>query len=261
MKNDMKFFYEYIKFKPLINELIIRDLKVKYKHSILGYIWSLLNPLMMMVILTFVFSNVFRFDIVNYPLYLILGQVLWSFFSESTTLSMYSVINNGTLIKKVYIPKVVFPISRILSSFVTMSFSLIAIFIVMLYTNTVFTKYILLLPIPLILLLFFSIGIGLIVSALSVYFRDIMHLYSVLTLAWMYLTPIFYPITIIPEEFSIYILLNPMYYYIDFCREILIYGTCPNYDTWIICIINSILSLLLGGFIFRKLQDRFIFYL
>lgn len=249
------------KYEPLMNELIIRDLKIKYRRSILGYLWSLLNPLMMMAVLTFVFSNVFRFDIENYPLYLILGQVLWSFFNESTTMAMYSVLANGALIKKVYIPKFIFPISRVLSAFVTMSFSLIAIVIVMICTQTPFTWYIVLFPIPLFFLLVFCIGISMILSALSVYFRDIMHLYSIVTLAWMYLTPIFYPINIIPDKFVMFIVMNPMYHYITFFRDIVLYGTVPTVDTWIYCVLNSLLALFIGILVFKKLQRNFILHL
>lgn len=112
------------KYKPLLIELLRRDLKIKYRRSFLGYIWSLLNPLLMMTVMTIVFSYMFRFNIQNYPLYLITGQTLWTFFNESTNMSMFSVLQNSALIKKVYIPKFIFPISRVLSSFVTMAFSL-----------------------------------------------------------------------------------------------------------------------------------------
>ena len=135
------------KFMPLMRELVKRDLKVRYRRSFLGYVWSLLNPLMMMAIMTLVFSYMFRFDIPNYPLYLICGQTLWNFFSESTTVSMYSIIQNGSLIRKVYIPKYIFPLSRVLSSFVTMSFSLVAILIVMLVTGVPFSFGMLLIPV------------------------------------------------------------------------------------------------------------------
>jgi len=122
------------KYRPLLYELVVRDLKVKYRRSFLGYLWSLLNPLLMMAVMSFVFSYIFRYDIENYPLYLICGQTLWGFFNESTNMAMYSVLQNGSLIKKVYIPKFIFPMSRVFSSFVTMSFSLGAILIVMLVT-------------------------------------------------------------------------------------------------------------------------------
>ncbi len=249
------------KYKPLINELIIRDLKVKYRRSILGYVWSLLNPLLMMAVMTIVFSYMFRFDIPNYPLYLICGQTLWGFFNESTNMAMYSVLQNGALIKKVYIPKYIFPISRVLSSFVTMSFSLVAIVIVMLVTKAPFHWTIVLFPIPLFFLLLFCTGVGTILSSLSVYFRDITHLYGVVTTAWMYLTPIFYPIESIPENIVPIIKANPMYYYISFFREIVLYGTVPEISTWITCFASGIVALIIGIIIFRKLQRNFILYI
>lgn len=248
-------------YRPLINELIVRDLKVKYRRSFLGYVWSLLNPLLMMAVMTVVFSYMFRFDIPNFPLYLICGQTLWNFFNESTNMSMYSVLQNAALIKKVYIPKFIFPISRVLSSFVTMSFSLAAIILVMLFTKAPFHWTILLIPIPLFLLLLFSIGVGMVLSSLSVYFRDITHLYGVVTLAWMYLTPIFYPVSALPAEVATLIYANPMYYYITFFREVVMYGTIPNAPVWFWSIGCSLAALCAGCVIFRKLQRNFILYI
>lgn len=253
-------FNRFIKYMPLLNELIRRDLKVKYRRSFLGYVWSLLNPLLMMAVLTFVFSNMFRFDVPNYPLYLICGQTLWTFFNESTNMSMYSILQNGSLLKKVYIPKFIFPLSRVLSSFVTMSFSLAAILIVMLFTKAEFSATILLFPVPLILLLMFCIGIGMILSALSVYFRDITHLYSVITLAWMYLTPIFYPVSILPEEIAAVITRNPMYYYLTFFRELVLYGSIPEAGIWNFCIISSAAAICIGLAVFHRLSKKFILY-
>lgn len=251
----------FLQYKPLLKELVGRDLKVKYRRSFLGYVWSLLNPLLMMCIMTIVFSYMFRFDIPNYPLYLITGQTLWTFFNESTNMSMYSVLQNGSLIKKVYVPKFIFPISRVLSSFVTLSFSLVAIVIVMMFTKTVFSWTILLFPVPLLFLLLFAMGIGMVLSALSVYFRDVTHLYGVLTLAWMYLTPTFYPISALPEEIVPVIEANPVCSYLTFFREIVLYGTVPEWALWWRCIWVSILALAVGMVVFRKMQRNFILYI
>lgn len=251
----------FLKYKPLLKELVSRDLKVKYRRSFLGYVWSLLNPLLMMAVMTIVFSYMFRFDIPNFPLYLICGQTLWTFFNESTNMSMYSVLQNGALIKKVYIPKFIFPISRVLSSFVTMSFSLGAILLVMLFTRAQFYWTILLVPIPLSLLLLFCIGVGMVLSALSVYFRDITHLYGVLTLAWMYLTPIFYPVEALPQEVVPLITNNPMYHYITFFRCLVLYGALPDWNMVGMCILWGVIACVLGLTIFRKLQRNFILYI
>ena len=259
-ENRMNFIQQLKKYKPLMNELVVRDLKVKYRRSFLGYVWSLLNPLMMMAVMSYVFSYMFRFDVPNYPLYLICGQTLWTFFNESTNMAMYSVVANGSLIRKVYIPKFIFPMSRVLSSFVTMGFSLVAILIVMIFTGVKINLSILLFPIPLFFLLLFCMGIGLILSALSVYFRDIMHLYGVLTMAWMYATPVFYPIEALPANVAMVISFNPMYHYITFFREIVLYGTVPGAWTWIWCAVSSIVAFMAGLTVFRKLQRNFILH-
>lgn len=248
------------KYKPLIHELVVRDLKIKYRRSFLGYLWSLLNPLMMMTIMTMVFSYMFRFDIPNYPLYLICGQTLWNFFNESTTASMISVLNNGALIRKVYIPKYIFPISRVISSFVTMSFSLMAILIVMLVTRVSITWKLLLLPIPLAFLLLFSMGIGMFLSAFAVYFRDVLHLYNVVCMAWMYMTPIFYPVSALPEKVAFLFQFNPMYHYVTFFRNVVLYGTIPEASVWAGTVGFGLLFFTIGWLVFRKLQHNFILH-
>ena len=253
-------FQQMNRYKPLLEELIIRDLKIKYRRSFLGYLWSLLNPLLTMMVMSMVFSYMFRFDIPNFPVYLICGQTLWSFFSESTNTAMNSVMANGALIKKVYIPKYIFPISRVFSSFVTMSFSLVAIVIVMIATGIRITPALLLAPIPLGMLLIFCMGVGMVLSALAVYFRDIVHLYSVLTLAWMYMTPIFYPIEALPTEVATIVELNPLYHYITFFRSLVLHGALPTLDVWCNCFVACVVVFFAGLWVFRKLQRNFILY-
>ena len=247
-------------YASLLGELVARDLKIKYRRNFLGYFWSLLNPILMMTVMTVSFSYMFRFDIPNYPLYLICGQTLWSFFSESTTIGIRSVISNGALIRKVHIPKYIFPISRVLSSFVTMSLSLVAILLVMLFTGVRLSFAMLLAPIPLALMLIFAMGVTMIISACAVYFRDIIHLYSVLVLAWMYCSAIFYPISALPPKVVFLIRFNPMYNYITFFRELMLYGTLPDTWTWVACVLCSGGAFLLGAAVFRKLQRNFILY-
>lgn len=254
-------FHYLLNYMPLVQELVKRDLKVKYRRSFLGYLWSLLNPLLMMCVMSYVFSTIFQSTIPNFPLYLICGQTLWNFFNESTNMAMHSVLQNGALIKKVYIPKFIFPLSRVLSSFVTMSFSLIAILVVMLFTKATVYWTILLFWVPLLFLFIFCCGIGLILSALSTYFRDITHLYGVLTLAWMYATPIFYDPAILPENVRGTLEWNPMYHFITFFRSLILNGQMPSGDVWAICIGSSIAMLSIGLLIFKKLQRNFILYI
>lgn len=257
MNSDISQLHKYI---PLLRELVVRDLKIKYRRSFLGYLWSLMNPLLMMWILTIVFSYVFRFDIPNYPLYLIIGQVVFNFVSESTTASMYSIVGNAALLKKVYVPKPIFPLARVASSFVTMLFSMVAIFIVMIATNVSLTPTLLLLPVPLFFLFIFSLGVSLIVSAVAVYLRDMFHLYSVFTTAWSFFTPIFYPISIVPDDFRWMLFWNPLFYIVSYFREIILNDTVPTLDSTVVCFELSIGTLILGMLIFKKLQNKFLLY-
>ena len=249
------------KYRPLIHELVMRDLKVKYRRSFLGYLWSLLNPLMMMTVMALVFSHIFRANVENYPLYLICGQTLFSFFTESTNMAMYSVLSNAQLIKKIYIPKFIFPVSRVSSSFVTMSFSLAAILIVMIVTRARFCWTILLVPIPIAFLFLFCCGMGMILSALSVYFRDVTHLWGVVTLAWMYATPIFYTIDTMPERLTRVMKLNPMYHFLNTFRNLVMFGNIPGPNAWIGCIVSGLAVFALGLVVFGKLQKNFILHI
>ncbi len=249
------------KYVPLMRELVKRDLKVKYRRSVLGYLWSLLNPLMMMLIISYVFSHAFKADIQYFPLYVVSGNVLFTFFNDSTNYAMHSITGNGELIKKVYIPKYIFPLSNVLSSFVTALFSLLAVLIVMIFLRVPFHWQILAVPIPIFFEFVFCVGVGLILAALSVYFRDINHLYGVLTLAWMYATPIFSPVNALPEKVMRIIKLNPLYHYIQFFRLLIMEGYIPDINTWIACMVSSFVSLLIGVILFRKMQRNFILYL
>lgn len=252
---------KFLKYTPLIHELVIRDLKVKYRRSFLGYLWSLLNPLLMMLIMNIVFSHVFRSGVENFPLYLICGQTLFSFFTESTGMAMSSILGNSSLIKKIYIPKFIFPISRVLSSFVTMSFSLAAILIVMIFTSAQFHWTLLLTIVPIFFLLIFCSGIGMTLSALAVYFRDVTHLWGVVTLAWMYFTPIFYTIDSLSPNIQQLMKLNPMYHFLNVFRNLVMFGIVPGPNAWIGCVGSAVLWFSIGLLVFNKLQKRFILHI
>ena len=249
------------KYKPLIYELVIRDLKVKYRRSFLGYLWSLLNPLLMMGVMSFVFGSFFRSNIENYPLFLICGQTLYGFFTESTNMAMGSILANGALIRKIYIPKFIFPFSRIMSSFVTMSFSLAAILIVMIITGARFHWTLLLSIVPIFFLFLFCCGLGMILSALCVYFRDISHLWGVITLAWMYATPIFYSVDNMSERVAKIIRLNPLYHFITLFRSLVMFGTIPDIHAWLWGIGSGLAAFAVGLLVFGKLQKNFILYI
>ena len=246
------------KFQPLLKELVSRDIKIKYRRSVLGVLWTLLNPLLMMVVLSLVFSNLFRFDIENYPVYILSGQVLYNFFSESTTSAMSAIIDNASLLKKVYIPKYMFVFSRVLSSIINVLASHCALLIVMIFTGIEINWTMVLFFIPLVFLAIFCLGVGLILSAASVKFRDIIHLYSVFTTAFMYLTPVIYALSLLPHWLYTIVRLNPITNYLMMYRDLMINGTLMNPLHLAVGIAEAFIVLLLGLIFFAKKQDTFI---
>jgi ABC-2 type transport system permease protein len=248
-------------YEPLLRELVSRDVKLRYRRSVLGYLWSLLNPLLTMLIMTLVFSFVFRFTIENYPLYVITGSTMFTFFTESAGGAMNSIIFNGSLLKKAYLPKYIFPLSSVCSSFVTMLFNMAAILIVMVFTRAVFYPTALLFFYPLLCLFVFCMGFGFLLSSITVYFRDMQHLWGVITTGWMYLTPIFWPVSMLPEEYQWVENLNPMFIFIDCFREVLVYGHLPSAFEAVSCFGWAALALVLGILQFRKLQKEFVLHI
>jgi len=249
------------RFKHLLRLLVKRDFITKYRKSVLGVLWSLLNPLLTMIVMTIVFSHVFRFEIENFPVYLLSGQILFSFFSESTSTAMGSIVGNEGIIKKVYIPKYIFPVSRVLSSLVNLGFSFIAFLLVFIFTGVQFRWTMLLLPIPIIYTFVFALGIAMLLSSLTVFFRDITYLYGVLLTLWSFMTPLFYPVDIIPDWLLPYYGLNPMYHFIDYFRELSLYGRIPDLWSNLVCIGFALFSLCVGTYVFMKKQERYILYI
>lgn len=252
---------ELYKYKNLINELVNRDIKTKYRRSILGILWSMLNPLLMMLITAMVFSNLFRFEIKNFALYLLTGQIIFTFYAEATNFAMGSILENGHLIKKVYVPKYLFPLSRVTSSAVNLLFTLPAMLAIILVTGQTISFKILFCIIPLVLLFIFCLGMGLFLSALAVYFRDMFHLYGVALTALNYATPIFYPENIIPVQFQWIVHCNPIYYYLKMFREVVYSNQIPDINLIIICFFISIIALIIGAYFFNKKQNNFILYI
>ena len=259
--NELKSIYT--KYNFLIQQLITRDFKVKYKRSFLGVLWSLLYPLMMMTVLAIVFSNVFRFSTpgVNYLVYLMTGLTLYNYFSEATNLAMSSVVANFSLINKVYIPKYVFPLSKCLFVGINFLFTLVPLYLVILFTGTGINSWHVLLPIVFICLFLFTIGIGFILSTIAVFMRDMFYIYGILISILTYMTPIMYDINMISKEFQMILKLNPLYHYISFARTIILYGECPSISQFLICIATSILTFIIGIIVFKKNQDKFIYYI
>ncbi len=250
------------KYSFLLQQLVSRDFKVKYKRSVLGIVWSLLYPVLMMIVMAIIFSNFFKFSTpgVNYLVYLLTGLVMFNYFSEASNLAMSSVVANFGLINKVYIPKYIFPLSKCLFIGINFLLTLIPLYIVILVTGTGINIYHLLLPYAFICLFMFTLGMGFILSTISVFLRDMFYIYGIVITIWTYLTPIMYDITIISPEIQLLLKCNPIYHYINFARRIILYNEMPSAFTFAICAITSIVTLIIGIVVFKKNQDKFIYY-
>ncbi|GAA0272850.1 ABC transporter permease [Faecalicatena contorta] len=253
-----KYLQNFRKFRPLLEELVARDIKIKYRKSVLGVLWTLLNPLLMMIVLTIVFSNLFKFDIENYPIYLLSGQLVFNFFNESTSNAMSAILGNSSLIKKIYVPKYLFVLSRILSSVVNLAASFLALILLMLAMRVELHWTIIFFIFPTALLIVFSLGVSLLLAALVVKFRDIMHLYSVFTTALLYLTPVIYSITFLPEKIRMIVMINPITNYVIMFRDAMMYGRISSISSIVLGVVEAVIMLLIGLRVFYKMQDEFI---
>lgn len=245
----------------LLTQLVERDFKNKYRRSVLGILWSLFNPLLIMSVQFMVFSTIFRFDIPNYAVYLLSGIVMFNYMSEATSQSMTCIIQNSSLINKVYVPKYIYPFSRVLSSGVNFLFSLLALYIVIIFSGMDVTYHHVALLYGFICLFLFSYGVSLFLASVMVFFRDTQFLYGVLLTVWTYLTPIFYPESILPPYIASVLEFNPMYHFIRFVRVIILDNGFPDLRAWLLCAIFSGISLIIGAFVFKKTQNKFIHYL
>ncbi len=246
------------RYKYLIKQLVSRDFKTKYKRSFLGILWSFFNPLLMMTVQYIVFSMLFKSSIPNFALYLMIGIVCYNFFNECAGMCLSSITGNASLITKVYVPKYIYPVSRMLSSGINLFLSFIPLIMVMLITHVSFSKSMILLPIPIICLAAFSLGIGMILATMMVFFRDTQFLWGVISMIWMYITPIIYPESILPQEYLFLFKLNPLYHIIRMVRIMFLDGVSPEPKAYFISFVLSFGTLIIGAVIFKKNQDKFV---
>ena len=260
------------KYRFLIEQLVSRDFKIKYKRSVLGVFWSFLNPLLMMLVQYVVFSHLLniRGGVEHYAIYLLAGIVIWNGFNDCSTQAMRSITGSSALITKVYVPKTIYPVTKVFSAGINVLLSMIPLILVtVIYglfqtPKLLLTKAVLLLPFGLFFLLIFCIGMGFLLSSLMVFFRDVEFLWTVFASIWMYGTPIIYSLSMFGDKAAWLVKLmqfNPMYHYISFVRTILLEGVSPVFSEYLISILCSALMFAVGLFVFRKTEDRFILYL
>lgn len=245
----------------LVKQLISRDFKTKYKRSVLGVAWSFLNPLLTMCVQYIVFSTLFQRNTANYPVYLLTGIVFFNFFNEAINMGMTSITSNASLIKKVYMPRYIYPLTRVVSSLINFLIALVPLLFVMLVTGTAFTPALLLLPFDIVCLFVFVCGMGLLLSTSMTFFQDTKFLWSVTSMLWMYLTPIFYTESIIPRDFLPIYRLNPMYQFITFARTCIIDGVSPEPVMYIQCMLSAACVFAAGIWVFKKNHNKFIMHI
>ena len=247
------------RYRHLLAQLIRRDILTRYKRSFLGVAWTMLNPLGTMLVMTIVFAKLFRADMGEIPfsVYILSGLIVWNFFSQGTNAAMSGLVWGGNLLQRIYVPRTIFALSAIGTATVNILLSIIPLFIVMLITRAKFYLSLLFLPVPIFLLICFTFGFGLVISSLAVFFPDVSEMYQILLVAWMYLTPIIYPETIISESMMVFYKLNPMYWMVKIFRIPILNGVLPSWADMGISAAIAFGTLIIGWFFFTSKSDEY----
>lgn len=250
----------------ILQQLVTKDFKLRYRRSILGVVWSVLNPLLMMIIMSFVFQYFLRSNLEHYSLYLIVGNITFALMNDATNGGLRSIIDASSLLKKVKVDRWVFPVQKVFSAAVNFAFSLIAVAIVMVFDGVMPTIHVLWFVVGLVLVMLFSIGIGLFIGALAVFFRDMIHLWSVVLTAWTYLTPIFWDLSLLTNSNAPRIVVwivkaNPMYNYLEIMRSAFVYQNNPSVTVLALAAIWAVIALVIGIAVFKKTEHKFILYI
>jgi ABC-2 type transport system permease protein len=245
------------RYHDLIFFLVRRDLTARYKRSVLGIAWTMLNPLGMMIVLTIVFSKVFRFTIEDYPAYVLSGLIAWNFFAQASSSAIYALVWGGDLMQRIYIPRSIFAIASVGTGLINLLLSLVPLILVMVVIRTPIHISILLAPIAMILLALYCLGIGLLISTIGIYFFDVVEMYAIVLMAWMYLTPIIYTVDLLPARIQVWLQLNPMVHLVELFRSLVLYGKIPTLENWLISAGFSLGTFAVGWLVFTSKSDEF----
>src|SRR6266516_4224221 len=251
---------EVVRYRSLLRNLVARDLKVRYKRSALGILWTMLNPLLLMIIFTIVFAQIFRVTVDHFTVYFLSAFVLWNFFAQATSWSTACLLSYGPLIKKIYLPKSIFVIATVLAGTVNLLISLVPLALIMLCVGHPFSPALAFLPVPIFLATLFSLGLSLALAPLCVMFADIVQIYAVVLTAWMYLTPIIYPLNALPDHYRRLILANPMTHLVEAFRTPIYQGAIPSLHVMISASVAAVGTLVIGWVIFEHYSDRVAYY-
>lgn len=246
------------KYRFLLVQFVRRDLLTRYKRSALGVAWTMLNPLGTMIILTIVFSQAFGGSQEGYAAYVLSGLIAWNFFAQTTNAATLHLVWGGSLLKKIYIPRTSFAVSATGTGLINLLLSLIPLVLVMLVIRVPIRWTIVFLPIPILFLAMFALGVGLIISTMAIYYADIAEMYQIILTAWMYLTPVIYSPEILPEAYRFWVTrLNPMFYILELFRVPIYYGQVPDLNLILISAAIALFTLFAGWMYFTSKSDEF----
>jgi len=256
----VRLFSDILRYRDLVRYLVLRELKVRYRRSVIGFLWTMLQPLLMLLVFHVVFSAIFRFDVKNYPVYALAGILFWNFFSQSITTSMNSLRGNASLLTKIPVPHVVFPVATTVSGVVNLLFALIPLFAILVVTGHPLRPSLFFLPVSILIAAAFTLGAGLALSPLAVLFHDVVELVAVLLTLLMYMTPTFYPMAILPDRFLWAVRFNPIRSILEIFRDPIYLAKVPPVSHLTVAIGIAILALVAGSLIFRATSDRIALY-
>lgn len=247
-----------LQYRELLKNLVVKDLKIKYSGSLLGFLWSLLNPLAMILIYSLAFKYIMRVQLENVTLFYFVGMLPWHFFSGAISASTVAVISNANLIKKIHFPREILPISTVLFHFAQFLLALSVFFPALLFLNAKLTAALAVYPLVLFLQLVFTVGLALFLSAMTVFYRDIKHLVEVGLIIFFWMTPIIYHLTMVPESVRFIFKLNPLAAYITAYQDILYVGRMPSIETLLLGLAWAVGALIVGEWVFRRQEAFFV---
>lgn len=252
---------ELARYRQVLEELIKRDIKLRYKRSVLGLLWTMLNPLLVMSVTTIVFSDVFKSSIDHFPIYLLSAWSVWNLFLQSTNAACTSITGVGVLMRRIYVPPALFPLASVGSAVVNLLFSLVPLGILVVLSGGHLTWALLFLPVAIALTATFSYGVSLLLATVTVFFQDMVHLYQAVLMLLMYLTPLFYPVEIVPDEWLFVVMLNPLYYFVALFRAPVYDGVLPEPMHVLIATAYAVGALGLAWYFHERSRDAFASYL
>lgn len=251
---------ELLRYRDLVRALVVRDLKVRYRRSTIGFLWTMLQPMFTMLVLTLVFSAVFRFSLPNYSVYALAGIMFWNFFSQSVTTAMNSLRANAQLLTKIPVPKAVFPLATVIAGVINLLFAMVPLFAILLVTGHPIRPAVLFIPVAILIAALFTLGAGLLLSPMAVFFYDTVEMVTVVLTLLMYMTPVFYPMDIVPEKYVWAVRFNPLRSVMEVFRDPIYYGKIPPLPHLAVAVGVAAIALVVGIVAFRRSSDRIPFY-